>query len=166
MPSMKQRNVALVILYSLLTFGIYILFWLNSTRKELIARGATHIPGIWMLVVPVIFVIGALIVFLTTAIRGFNSPELNTMIWFTSIGLYMFFVIVWITVWIYWIYKYSQAVDYVTKGQTAFTLSFWLGTALLILGYFPVWPGIIQDGFNKLADTPRDQPHGRQAKLS
>lgn len=49
---MKQRSPALVIVLTLITFGIYGLVWTVSTKEELNSSGA-EIPTAWLLIVPI-----------------------------------------------------------------------------------------------------------------
>lgn len=48
---MRQRSVVGVVLFPLLTFGIYGLYWLVSTKKELNTNGA-DIPTAWLIIIP------------------------------------------------------------------------------------------------------------------
>ena len=49
---MKKRSVIGVVLFPLLTFGIYGLYWFVSTKKELNAQGAS-IPTAWLIIIPI-----------------------------------------------------------------------------------------------------------------
>ena len=48
----KQRNPALVAILGLITFGIYALYWLYSTKKELVEKGA-QIPTFILIIIPI-----------------------------------------------------------------------------------------------------------------
>ena len=48
---MKKRNPALVLVFSILTIGVYAIYWFTSTRSEMMATGST-IPPPWHIVVP------------------------------------------------------------------------------------------------------------------
>ena len=48
---MTKRPVGLVLIWSLLTFGLYNLVWLSRTKADLNARGA-DICSTWYLIVP------------------------------------------------------------------------------------------------------------------
>ena len=50
---MTNRSPASVFFLTLITFGIYGIFWYAGTRGEMVARGA-DIPGIWLMFVPVL----------------------------------------------------------------------------------------------------------------
>jgi hypothetical protein len=49
---MVKRSVAAVILLPFITFNIYYIVWLISTKREMVARGA-DIPTGWLLIVPI-----------------------------------------------------------------------------------------------------------------
>ena len=49
---MTRRSIASVILFTILSLGIYQLIWLVSTKREMEARGAA-IPTAWLLIIPV-----------------------------------------------------------------------------------------------------------------
>ncbi len=49
---MKKRNPAAVLLLPLVTFGIYSIYWMVQTKKEMVARGA-EIPTAWLIIVPI-----------------------------------------------------------------------------------------------------------------
>ncbi len=48
----KKRNIFLVYLYMIITFGIYQIYWLVSTKEELNTLGA-KIPTAWLIIIPV-----------------------------------------------------------------------------------------------------------------
>ncbi len=47
----KQRDPIMVIVYTMLTCGIYGLYWLFETSKELTELGA-ELPNIWFIIIP------------------------------------------------------------------------------------------------------------------
>ncbi len=54
---MKKRSPLSVVLLSIVTFGIYDLYWLVVTKKVLNEKTKQHTPTIWLLVVPYIILI-------------------------------------------------------------------------------------------------------------
>ena len=48
----KKRNPALVIIFSIITCGIYFIYWAVKTKKEIKLLGAS-IPTMWFLIVPI-----------------------------------------------------------------------------------------------------------------
>jgi FtsH-binding integral membrane protein len=49
---MTQRSVAMVIILSIITFGIYSLYWFVVTKDEMNRSGA-QIPTAWLLLIPI-----------------------------------------------------------------------------------------------------------------
>lgn len=49
---MKKRNPALVIIFSIITLGIYLIYWFVKTKEEIKSLGA-NIPTAWLLIVPI-----------------------------------------------------------------------------------------------------------------
>ena len=58
---MTKRNVVLVILFSILTLGIYSIYWLVATKNEMNRMGA-QIPTAWILLAALIPIVGPLVV--------------------------------------------------------------------------------------------------------
>jgi len=52
MTNIKKRNPALVIIYSIITLGIYLIYWIVTTKEEIKSMGAI-IPTAWFLIVPI-----------------------------------------------------------------------------------------------------------------
>lgn len=50
---MKNRSVVMVIVLSIITFGIYALVWMVKTKNEMNTQGA-NIPTAWLLIVPIV----------------------------------------------------------------------------------------------------------------
>lgn len=50
---MTKRSVIAVLLLSFVTLGIYALYWLVKSKREMVARGA-DIPTSWLLLVPIV----------------------------------------------------------------------------------------------------------------
>lgn len=48
---MEKRSLGMVFVLTLITFGIYGIFWQVHTKSEMNARGAT-IPTAWLMIVP------------------------------------------------------------------------------------------------------------------
>ena len=48
---MQHRDPIMVILLSIITFGIYSLFWYVTTKNEMNAKGA-QIPTVWLIIIP------------------------------------------------------------------------------------------------------------------
>jgi len=97
---MKQRSPAAVFLLSLVTFGIYSIYWQVKTKGELNRLGAS-IPTAWLIIIPLAN--------------------------------------------LYWIWKYAEGVEQVTKGEISAILVLILLLLLSIVGM-----AILQSEYNKL----------------
>jgi preprotein translocase subunit SecG len=157
---MQKRGVIEVILLSFLTLGIYELYWLYQTRKELVARGARIPRAIWLLAPAVGITLVALMQFVmrfvldasinaTTSGDMFEPNGFKMAVNIISIIFGVIFILGIIPYTLYWFYKYCQGVELATKGKTSFALSFGSWVALSAISLFFIWPGIMQDSFNK-----------------
>ena len=75
----KNRNVFLVYLFGIITFGIYLIYWFVSTKNEMKSMGA-DIPTAWLLIVPI-----ANIYWMYKYCDGFATKvkkDNNTILWF------------------------------------------------------------------------------------
>jgi len=75
----KHRNIVLVYLFSIITFGIYAIYWMVSTKKEINSLGA-KIPTAWLLIVPI-----ANLYWIYKYCEGFAQKvkkDNNTLLWF------------------------------------------------------------------------------------
>jgi len=50
--AIKKRNPALVIIFSIITLGIYFIYWFVQTKEEIKSLGA-NIPSAWFIIVPI-----------------------------------------------------------------------------------------------------------------
>ncbi len=48
---MRNRNPILVVVFAIITLGIYGIYWMVSTKNEMNRMG-THIPTGWLLIIP------------------------------------------------------------------------------------------------------------------
>lgn len=152
---MQKRNIAVVILLGFITLGIYDLYWLYKTRQELVALGGKVPRFIWLLLpLLALLAVGVLWLFFLIALSDSSDSSQALMplsVLSMIVGVVAVIAIFPIT--IYWMYRYSEAVEQVTHGQTTTGFAFGLWLVLAILGFTFIWHGLIQDAFNKL-DTP------------
>ena len=50
---MQHRDPIMLILLSIITFGLYSLIWLVTTKNQMNAKG-TQIPTAWLLIIPLV----------------------------------------------------------------------------------------------------------------
>ena len=75
----KHRNLFLIYILAIITFGIYALYWLVSTKNEINSQGA-EIPTAWLLIIPI-----ANIFWFYKYCEGFSKSikkDNNTILWF------------------------------------------------------------------------------------
>lgn len=159
---MTQRSVPKIIILSFLTLGIYTLFWLRDTRREMVAQGQ-RVPSIAFIFAPflALIVIGVLQFMVHYALSSSvntGSDAATKLVNVASIlvGLVAILGVLPITLW--WMYQYCRSVEIVTDGKVTFGLAYFLFIGTALLGFSFVWPGIIQDGFNRSPATPNTLP--------
>jgi len=52
MENIKKRNPVLVVIFSIITLGIYLIYWFVQTKEEIKSLGA-DIPSAWFIIVPI-----------------------------------------------------------------------------------------------------------------
>ena len=75
----KKRNIFLVYLFSIITLGIYAIYWSVQTKEDINSKGA-GIPTAWLIIVPI-----ANIYWLYKYCEGFATKikkDNNTLLWF------------------------------------------------------------------------------------
>lgn len=50
---MKRRSVAAVVALSIITFGLYGIYWIVKTKSEMNAQGA-NVPTAWLIIIPIV----------------------------------------------------------------------------------------------------------------
>ena len=76
---LKKRNIVAVYLLSIITLGIYAIYWLVQTKKEMNSLGA-KIPTAWLLIIPI-----ANLYWMWKYCEGFAiyvKKDNNTILWF------------------------------------------------------------------------------------
>jgi hypothetical protein len=152
---MKHREVWKVIIFGLITLGIYDIYWLYATRKEMIALGA-KVPRVIIMFIPLFVLLGAMVLTIigeailahATAENSAGPVTVGFNIFVASIILLS--VVALIVIPFIWLYKYCQAVGTVTHGMTGVGLSYFLGLIFGLANVSFIWFGIIQDSFNKI----------------
>ena len=77
--NIKHRNPIAVIVFSIITFGIYALYWIVKTKGEINSLGA-QIPTAFLVIIPI-----ANIYFWYKYTEGFSvyaKKDNNTILWF------------------------------------------------------------------------------------
>ena len=77
--NIKQRNPIAVIIFSIITLGIYAIYWTVKTKEEIKILGA-QIPTAWLMIIPI-----ANIYFWYKYAEGFSvyaKKDNSTILWF------------------------------------------------------------------------------------
>ncbi|HLC59415.1 MAG TPA: DUF4234 domain-containing protein [archaeon] len=75
----KYRNIFLVYLLSIITLGVYAIYWAFSTKEEINSLGA-KIPTLWLAIIPI-----ANLYWVYKYCEGFSEhvkKDKNTILWF------------------------------------------------------------------------------------
>lgn len=170
---MKHRSIGKMLLFYIVTLGLYRLYWLAKTRAELIAKTKLKIPSIVFLLIPYILVIVSvsMIVVSAASTTPIDDPSPRTVCTSTTmsvnrercyepasssgdlgavgaIGMILMYVslifIFPLMGWWYW--QYAKAVELVTHEKLSFPIAMLI--MLAVPDIFDIL--IIQDSFNKL----------------
>ena len=74
----KHRNIFLVYLFSIITLGIYAIYWVVSTKNEINSFGA-KIPTAWLIIVPIAnlyWMYNTLLWFILSVLVGIIMPAI------------------------------------------------------------------------------------------
>lgn len=164
---MKRRNPFMVLFLSIITLGIYDVYWLVKTKAVLNQKTKIHTPSILLIFVPIVIVvaliIGVIIVYMhhsaVTPAIGYGAPAPSFSdkygpLLILSLDLFAFLVIVPTT--FYWFFKFSKAINEYTNGELSTGVAFLLLWLLHFIGLI-----IVQDKFNDMLDAGYASPQLR-----
>jgi hypothetical protein len=154
---MKKRNPAAVLLLPFVTLGIYMVYWLYATRKEIVARNnnPNSIPPVIVLFAPVLLLIALFFAIIMIAWNDDGTAANNLLIMFLAI--IGFAAIAIVPLW--WFWRYCKTVAETTRGMDA-TQLYVLYVVISWLCTLPsVWMLITQMEFNKLIEAEEAAPH-------
>ncbi|HSX27845.1 MAG TPA: DUF4234 domain-containing protein [Candidatus Saccharimonadales bacterium] len=159
---MRQRHLGKMFLLTMVTLGLYQLYWLVKTRAEIMEhKGVPEIPSMWVPLTPAI-VLGGLVLFswLFRVIHGGDNTTLNATLFVLA-----FFAIIALGVLILrWIWSYGQAIEYLTGGETNHSYVFWMWMLLVIISTNMGWSLIMQHELNIIAKNEMEtEAEARQA---
>lgn len=151
-----------MILLTIVTLGIYQIFWLYNTKQEMNSLGQ-KVPPFKLLLAPLLALIAIALLqfvvhFVLSTADGSNSGSAIVNILSLIIGVIATIAIIPIS--IYWMVKYCQALEVVTNRDLTFGASFilWFVLGLFSVGF--IWPFIVQNSFNKVAGASVDPMAG------
>jgi len=162
---MKKRNPLAVFALSVITFGIYDIYWLVKTKTVLNEKTKHHTPTIFMLVVPILILIAGYVLLIinvgkqvNNATYGFNGGSQTISTTKPSAGAIILIFVGFITTFIFsiiWFFKFSKAINEYTNGKMSTAISFLILYLIHLIGV-----ALIQDTFNDMEENgiPPSQP--------
>ena len=142
---MKHRNPLAVVGLSIITFGIYDLYWLSVTRKELNSKTSHKVPTLWLLFSPVFagIVIGIIAIGLsahsTSSTTTSPGPNIFALI------LMVLDIFAAIVISLLWFFKFSKSINEYTSGKLSTATTFLILWLLHLIGV-----ALVQDTFNDM----------------
>jgi hypothetical protein len=153
---MKKRSLGMMVLLTIVTLGIYQIFWLYSTKQELNARGG-NVPPLKLLFAPILGLVAIALLqlvghFVLNSTGSSDPSSLALVLNILSAVIGIVAVIAIIPITIIWYVRYCRSAEKVTGGEMSFNLSFWLFVLFTLFCVAFLWPLIMQNSFNKVAD--------------
>lgn len=151
----KKRSPAAVLLLPFVTLGIYCIYWLYATRKELVSRSGDRysIPPVILLFAPLLFLIAllviAMILLVGSAVSDNTQHAFGTFLVLCSI----LGIIGLIALPLWWFWHYCKVLHETTKSMDFAQLYVLFVAITWVCNLFPVWMLIAQLELNKLADS-------------
>lgn len=147
----KKRNLWLVALFSVATFGIYMIYWLYATRKEIISVNGNpkSIPRVIILFTPIL----ALVLILILSLAAGGQARTGTALMLLSASA---FIPVFLAVGIWWFYRYNKAAAAVSAQDFGAMFLIWILCS--VFGVPLIWQLVTQYKFNKAAESQPPQP--------
>ncbi|HEY1063771.1 MAG TPA: DUF4234 domain-containing protein [Candidatus Saccharimonadales bacterium] len=152
---MERRSLVKLAIFSIITLGIYQIFWLYFTNKEMREKDQDVAP-FKLLFAPLLLMLGLGILQVITLVimDGDSSTALNIL---TIIGGILAIVAA-LPIMLYWFYKYCKAAEGATEGELSFGLSYAMVIVLAFVNLSILWPFLVQYYFNKLSEEPIEVP--------
>lgn len=158
---MKQRHLGKVFLLSIVTLGIYQIYWLVQTRREMMHSGTPSIPSVWILFAPALALLGVVsLSLLEEVLNPDGNGYLRGMLF--SLGFFAMVAIFVVTP--IWTWQYGIAVEALTGGETNRKYVFWMWVLVNIVSPTFGWIVLMQHEFNIVAGN-KPSPKKRPAKL-
>lgn len=145
---MKQRSLIAVFVLNLVTVGIYQLYWLITTRREMIQRGAPAFPSLAAPLFAWLFT--ALLAASAFIVYNYGQSDVPVaLVVLLSVAAVCMGIIA-IIVSIQWFYKYAEAVEYTTGKHLSHKFVFWMGILFCVYGADTLWMLVMQYHYNRV----------------
>lgn len=158
---MKDRSPIAVVILSIVTFGIYDLYWLVKTKEVLNKETKFHTPSIWILFVPFLLLVICYVGIIVSTVsthgslqtsqygQAVSTPHTGLTIIFL-IGSFLGGILTFI-VSAFWFFRFSKAVNEYTKGKMSTAVTFLILWVIHLIGV-----ALVQDAFNDMSGAGLD----------
>ena len=148
---MRKRGLIFVAVMSIITVGIYDIYWLISTRNELVKKGH-KILSPWVFLTPLLGLILVGVLQIITHLSPNDvtiSNDVITTLNIISVVVGVISVLTIVPLAIYFTWQYSQAVGKVTKDALTAEVCFVVALVTNVMGFWFIWPIVVQYYFNQ-----------------
>lgn len=151
---MKNRSPLAVVALSIVTLGIYDLYWLVKTKAVLNKSTNYHTPTVWLLFSPfILLLVGYIGMFAAGGVQTTsNSYGQNQVSSISHPAAFFIFVALMVIGWIstlfisaFWFFRFSKAVNQYTNGKMSTAVTFLVLWVIHLIGV-----ALVQDAFNDM----------------
>lgn len=153
---MNKRSPLMVLVLTVVTLGLYELYWLYITRKELSAKlqGQVKSWPVSILFAPIAIIVLMTVGYVIMSQAGAQDSSISNSLYFLVGALA---VIALIVIPFVWFYKFTKLVSATTPQASNSLYLIWL--LLTIFGVGLIWPMIVQAHLNSAsAQQPQQNP--------
>lgn len=158
---MQKRSLIKVFLLSVITCGIYQLYWLIMTRRDMIRLKAPVPPSILVPFVPLVFGVVSMLSAFTVYSNGRSDIPAALVVLLGAFSACSF--LAWIALSISWAWQYSRCVEYVTDRHLTQTVTFWLWILAGLFNAGFLWFLLVQHEYNNTATRPKHKKAPKKA---
>lgn len=149
---MKNRNLIFVTLLSIVTVGIYDIYWAFSTRNELVKKNL-DVPSPLIILAPLLALLAIAAIAIPVHLSN-STGNTVTLVNVLSVLFGVVAVLALIPVAVYWVWRYSKAVEKLTKGDLTAEISMVIAILSSLVGLSIVWPIVVQYYYNQTSTKP------------
>jgi hypothetical protein len=147
----------MVLVLSIITFGIYMIYWLYITRKELTAKTQGQVKSwpVFVLFTPIIAIVLMVLGYAAMAQVSPSDPTSSDSLYFLLSSVLVLAIII---IPFFWFYKFTKLVSAATPHMSNNLYLFWVLLSLLGVGI--IWPVLVQSHLNSANSIPLQQNPG------
>lgn len=150
---MHKRSLIKVFLLTIFTLGIYELYWLIMTRRDMIRLKAPVPPSILVPFVPIVFGVISMLAALTIYSNGRSDMPVALVVLLGVFSACSF--LAGLALCISWTWQYSRGIEYVTDRHITQKVGFWLSVLAGFCNATFIWILLIQHEYNNASIKPK-----------